>query len=171
MVLVFTISIYSIFHGVIFMAKMDLQVLVRYILMHFDKSILPCNMRYITIYINYYTNITCIIILGAVMGSIYNYQCNRCLLPLKLWVRIMIMAKCTRYNIYVIKFVCDLPHEIPQKFSRLPPQLKKIWFFGIKSWFFTRNTPKMFAPPSARRNFFKCTPLTWNPGSAPAYMW
>ena len=21
-------------------------------------------------------------------------------------------------------------------------------------------------PPSARRNFFKCTPLTWNPGSA-----
>ena len=26
----------------------------------------------------------------------------------------------------------------------------------------------MFAPPSARRNFFKCAPLTWNPGSAPA---
>jgi hypothetical protein len=25
----------------------------------------------------------------------------------------------------------------------------------------------MFAPPSARRNFFKCGPLTWNPGSAP----
>jgi hypothetical protein len=24
--------------------------------------------------------------------------------------------------------------------------------------FFTRNTPKMFAPPSARHNFFKCTP-------------
>ena len=27
--------------------------------------------------------------------------------------------------------------------------------------------PKMFAPPSARRNFFKSAPLTWNPGSAP----
>ena len=34
----------------------------------------------------------------------------------------------------------------------------KIWFFGVKSWFFTRNTPTIFAPPSARRNFFKCVP-------------
>ena len=41
-------------------------------------------------------------------------------------------------------------------------------FFGVKSWFFTRNTPKIFVPPSARRNLFKCaTPLTLNPGSAP----
>ena len=52
---------------------------------------------------------------------------------------------------------------------RAPPPLKleKIWFFGVKSWFFTRNTPKIFAPPSARRHFLKCAPLTWNPGSAP----
>ena len=36
---------------------------------------------------------------------------------------------------------------------RAPPlKLKKIWFFGVKSWFFTRNTPTIFAPPS------KCTP-------------
>ena len=53
-----------------------------------------------------------------------------------------------------------------------PPKIgKNMIFFGVKSWFFTRNTPKMFAPPSARRNFFKCAPppppLTWNPGSAP----
>ena len=49
-----------------------------------------------------------------------------------------------------------------------PLKLEKIWYFGVKSWFFARNTPKMFAPPSARRNFFKCAPpLTWNPGSAP----
>ena len=42
---------------------------------------------------------------------------------------------------------------------RAPPlKLEKIWFFGVKSWFFTRNTPKIFAPPSARRNFFKCAP-------------
>jgi hypothetical protein len=27
--------------------------------------------------------------------------------------------------------------------------LEKIWFFGVKSWFFTRNTPKIFALPSA----------------------
>jgi hypothetical protein len=31
---------------------------------------------------------------------------------------------------------------------------KKIWFFSVKSWFFTRNTPKIVALPSARRNFF-----------------
>ena len=37
-------------------------------------------------------------------------------------------------------------------------QGEKIWFFGVKSWFFTRNTPNNFAPPSARRNFFKCAP-------------
>ena len=51
----------------------------------------------------------------------------------------------------------------------LPPtslKLKKIWFVGVKSWFFTRNTPTIFSPPSARRNFFKYPP-TWNPGSAP----
>ena len=42
-------------------------------------------------------------------------------------------------------------------------QVKKIWFFGIKSRFFTRNTPKIFAPPSALRNFFMCTfpPPNW----------
>jgi hypothetical protein len=33
---------------------------------------------------------------------------------------------------------------------RAPPlKLEKISFFGVKSWFFTRNTPKIFAPPSA----------------------
>ena len=39
-----------------------------------------------------------------------------------------------------------------------PLKLEKIRFFGIKSWFFTQHTPKMFVPPSAHRNFFKCTP-------------
>jgi hypothetical protein len=48
-----------------------------------------------------------------------------------------------------------------------PLKLEKIWFFGAKSWFFTRNTPNIFAPPTARRNFFKCATLAWNPGSAP----
>jgi hypothetical protein len=27
------------------------------------------------------------------------YICNQCLSPLKLWVRILLMARCTRYNI------------------------------------------------------------------------
>jgi hypothetical protein len=35
---------------------------------------------------------------------------------------------------------------------------KRYDFFCVKWWFFTRNTPKMFAPPSARRNFLKCAP-------------
>jgi len=31
---------------------------------------------------------------------IYNYLCNQCLVsPLKLWVRIPLMARCIRYNI------------------------------------------------------------------------
>jgi hypothetical protein len=50
-----------------------------------------------------------------------------------------------------------------------PPKIgKNMIFFGVKSWFFTRNTRTIFAPPSARRKFFKCAPpLIWNPGSAP----
>jgi hypothetical protein len=33
---------------------------------------------------------------------------------------------------------------------RAPPlKLEKIWFFVVKSWFFTRNTSTIFAPPSA----------------------
>ena len=48
-----------------------------------------------------------------------------------------------------------------------PLKLEKIEFFGVKSWFFTQNTPQIFAPPSTRRNFFKRPPPTWNPGSAP----
>jgi hypothetical protein len=44
--------------------------------------------------------------------------------------------------------------------SALPPlKLEKIRFFGTKSWFFTRNTPKIFAPPSARCNWFR---FWWN---------
>jgi hypothetical protein len=39
-----------------------------------------------------------------------------------------------------------------------PLRLEKIWFFGVKSWFFTRNAPKIFVPPSDRRNFFKYAP-------------
>jgi len=42
---------------------------------------------------------------------------------------------------------------------RAPPlKLGKIWFFFLKSWFFTRNTPNIFAPPSPLADFFKCAP-------------
>jgi hypothetical protein len=39
-----------------------------------------------------------------------------------------------------------------------PPKLEKIWFVGVISRFFTRNTQNNFVPPSARRNFFKYSP-------------
>jgi hypothetical protein len=56
---------------------------------------------------------------------IYNYLRNQCLSPLKLWVRTMFMARCTRYNIYLIKFVPDLRQV--SGFLRLlwfPPPIK-----------------------------------------------
>ena len=36
---------------------------------------------------------------GGSCSWIYNYLCNQCLSPLKLWVRTPFMARCTRYNI------------------------------------------------------------------------
>ena len=76
----------------------------------------------------------------------------------------------------------------PARVPRL--KLEKIWSFGVKSWFFTRNTPTIFAPPSAigknmifwrkivifhtkypknvRASLSSAPNLTWNPGSGPA---
>ena len=42
--------------------------------------------------------------------------------------------------------------------ARTPLKLEQIWFFGVKSWFFTRNTPTFFVPLSARRNFLSAPP-------------
>ena len=42
--------------------------------------------------------------------------------------------------------------------ARAPLKLDNTWFFGVKLWFFTRNTTNIFAPPSAPRIFFKCAP-------------
>ena len=62
----------------------------------------------------------------------------------------------------LISFWIDVPG------APYPPKIgKNMIFFCLKSWFFTQNTPNIFNPPSARRNFFKFAPLTWNPGSAP----
>jgi hypothetical protein len=40
---------------------------------------------------------------------IYNYLCNQCLSPLKLWVRTPFMTRCTRYNImwWSLSVTCD----------------------------------------------------------------
>jgi hypothetical protein len=49
----------------------------------------------------------------------------------------------------------------------LPPKIGKNKIFWRKIVIFHTKTPNIFVPPSARCNFFKCAPLTWNPGSAP----
>jgi hypothetical protein len=36
---------------------------------------------------------------GLFSLGIYNYICNQCLSPLRLWIRILSMARCTRQNI------------------------------------------------------------------------
>ena len=62
--------------------------------------------------------------------------------------------------------------KIDQFYWCAPPlNLEKIWFFGVKSWFFTRNTPKIFPPPSARRNFFKCAPPNMKSWIRPWFRW
>ena len=48
--------------------------------------------------------------------------------------------------------------KYPKNFRASLRNWKKYDFFVVKSWFFTRNTPTFFAPPSARRDFFKCAP-------------
>ena len=37
-------------------------------------------------------------------------------------------------------------------------KFEKIWFFRVKLWFFTRNTPKFLVPRSAQHIYFKFTP-------------
>ena len=56
------------------------------------------------------------------------------------------------FNAIICLYTQYQPHSAP------PLKLEKIWFFGVKLWFFTRNTPKIFALPSALRKFFKCAP-------------
>jgi hypothetical protein len=66
----------------------------------------------------------------------------------------------------VIRIFPFLYHR--QDFSP-PSAIGKIWFFGVKSWFFTRNTPKIFAPPSTLRNFFTCAPPNLKSWIRPCY--
>ena len=53
---------------------------------------------------------------------VYNYPCNQCLLPLMLWVRIPLMARCTRY---MIKFASAL-RQVGGflRVFRFPPAMK-----------------------------------------------
>jgi hypothetical protein len=50
---------------------------------------------------------------------------------------------------------------------RSPPlKLERIWFFGVKSWFYAKIFSRL--PPLGAIFLSAPPPLTWNPGSAPA---
>ena len=61
-------------------------------------------------------------------------------------------------NIICLRKIVIFHTNYPKSLCASFRNWKKYDFFVVKSWFFTRNSPKMFAPPSARRNLFKCTP-------------
>ena len=62
-------------------------------------------------------------------------------------------------NMIFLRKIVIFHTKYPNNFRASLRNWKKYDFWGVKSWFFfTRNTLKMFAPPSARRNFFKCAP-------------
>ena len=54
---------------------------------HSEKILHSSHFYYITIF------------WSTLTSWIYNYMCNQCLSPLKLWVQILLMARCTWYNI------------------------------------------------------------------------
>ena len=50
---------------------------------------------------------------------------------------------------------CLLPYSRSGSRGGLPLKLEKIWFFGVKLWFFTRNTPKFSRlPPQLEKILF-----------------
>ena len=74
------------------------------------------------------------------------------------------LKKCSTINVNKFLNWCPRGGSRGRAHPARAPTLKleKIWFFGVKSWFFTRNTPTICAPASARRNCFKCGPLPPN---------
>jgi hypothetical protein len=52
-----------------------------------------------------------------------------------------------------------------------PLKLEKIWFFGVKSWFFTRNTPKFSRLPPLGAIFFKSAPPNLKSWIRPCNQW
>jgi hypothetical protein len=116
----------------------------------------PCQWRstiyllLFIIYLRWRHHIESFIVLIMIRLTVTEYLCHR-------WTPIGCAPDCTQ-------------ERIQGGGTRTTPPPPKIWknmiFFGVKSWFFTRNTPNIIASPSARRDFFKCPPLIWNPGSA-----
>ena len=102
-----------------------------------------------------------------------------------------------KFQLYFKTCIRNIALQSQGRTRRAPPlKLEKIWFFGVKSWFFTRNTANIFAPPfaigkdmifwrkivifhtkypknvraslrSAQFLLNAPPPITWNPGSTP----
>ena len=72
---------------------------------------------------------------------------------------LLILLSYFYWSLYCISSF-DLQLLVTRGGSRSAPlKLEKIRFFAVKSWFITRNTQTIFAPPSARCNVFKCATL------------
>lgn len=52
-----------------------------------------------------------------------------------------------------------------------PPKIGKKKKNCVKLWFFHTKYQNIFVPRSARRDYFKCAPPTWNARSAPGLSW
>ena len=88
-----------------------------------------------------------------------------------LWKREKLTVRCNVFCIVTLSIVIyvdnrggsrgGVGHRSTQKFE-------KIWFFGVRSWFFHTKYPKMVCASLRSAQFFKVRPpLTWNRGSAP----
>ena len=55
---------------------------------------------------------------------IYNYLCNQCLSPLKLWVRTPFMARCTGYNIMWLSLSVTCDRSVVSSLLKFPPPIK-----------------------------------------------
>ena len=75
---------------------------------------------------------------------IYNYLCNQCLSPLKLWVRIPLMARRTRYNILFARNCFVFKMYIFQAFVRNTKSSfskSKANIDSLRSWMPARGRP------------------------------
>jgi len=64
---------------------------------------------------------------------IYNYLCTQCLSPLKLWVRIPLMARCIRYNIIYMWWSLSVTYD------------RSVVFYGYSSFLHQQSWPPWYS--------------------------
>ena len=121
----------------------------------FDSRFYPFNVFFTSTYNPFVFIDTYVLYLRILLIHVYHlftvYMCHNSLLQ-----------KWNYRLVLVYRYTGADPGEHTRTLPPPPPvKLEKIWFFGVKSWFFTQNTPQIFAPPFARRNFFKSAPPPW----------